>query len=53
MEGGELLDRILSQKFLNEREASAVLEVIASTIKYLHDNGVLILIKGILLAFIV
>lgn len=40
LKGGELLDMILSQKYFTEREASAVLEVIAVTIKYLHDNGV-------------
>lgn len=38
--GGELLDRILERKYFCEREASEVLEVVASTIKYLHDNGV-------------
>lgn len=41
MEGGELLDRILNQKFFSEREASSVLEVVASVIKFLHENGVL------------
>lgn len=40
MRGGELLDRIISQKYFSEREASQVMQVIASTIKYLHDNGV-------------
>ncbi len=40
MEGGELLDKILNQKYFNEREASALLEVIATTIKFLHENGV-------------
>jgi PREDICTED: similar to ribosomal S6 kinase len=43
LEGGELLDRIMSQKYFSEREASAILEVIASTIKYLHENGVRII----------
>ncbi|XP_054163480.1 ribosomal protein S6 kinase 2 beta-like [Oppia nitens] len=38
--GGELLDKIINQKFCTEREASAVLEVIANTIKFLHENGV-------------
>ncbi|CAG2122348.1 unnamed protein product, partial [Medioppia subpectinata] len=42
MSGGELLDKILNQKYFNEREASAVLEVIATTIKFLHENGVII-----------
>ncbi|XP_023231727.1 ribosomal protein S6 kinase 2 beta-like [Centruroides sculpturatus] len=40
LKGGELLDKILSKKFFSEREASAVLEVICRTIKYLNDNGV-------------
>ncbi|GFT78716.1 ribosomal protein S6 kinase 2 alpha [Nephila pilipes] len=40
LHGGELLDKILSKKYFNEREANTVLEVIARTIKYLHDNGV-------------
>lgn len=39
LEGGELLDRICMKSF-TEREASEVLEKIASTIKYLHENGV-------------
>lgn len=37
--GGELLDRICTKSF-TEKEASEVLEKIASTIKYLHENGV-------------
>ncbi|XP_074662868.1 ribosomal protein S6 kinase alpha-3-like isoform X2 [Tubulanus polymorphus] len=40
LRGGELLDKILRQKFFSEREASAVLETIANTVKYLHSNGV-------------
>lgn len=40
LRGGELLDMILSQKYFTEREASAVMEVIAFTVKHLHDNGV-------------
>lgn len=40
LKGGELLDMILSQKYFTEREASSVLEVIAITVKHLHDNGV-------------
>lgn len=40
LSGGELLDKILNQKYFNQREASAVLEVIATTIKFLHENGV-------------
>ena len=40
MKGGELLDKILRQKFFSEREASAVLEVVTKTVEYLHSNGV-------------
>ncbi|CAG5120317.1 unnamed protein product [Candidula unifasciata] len=40
MQGGELLDKILRQKFFSEREASSVLQIIAKTVEYLHANGV-------------
>lgn len=40
MRGGELLDRILRHKFFSEREASAVMQVIVSTVQYLHQHGV-------------
>uniref|UniRef100_A0A8C6KMQ6 non-specific serine/threonine protein kinase n=1 Tax=Nothobranchius furzeri TaxID=105023 RepID=A0A8C6KMQ6_NOTFU len=40
MKGGELLDRILRQKFFSEREASAVLFTITKTVDYLHCQGV-------------
>ncbi|XP_054717098.1 ribosomal protein S6 kinase 2 beta-like [Uloborus diversus] len=40
LHGGELLDKILSKKNFSEKEASAILGIIARTIKYLHDNGV-------------
>lgn len=40
LRGGELLDMITAQKYFTEREASAVMEVIAITVKHLHDNGV-------------
>lgn len=40
LKGGELLDMILSQKYFTEREASSVIEIIALTVKHLHDNGV-------------
>lgn len=40
MRGGELLDRILRHKFFSEREASAVMQVIVSTVQYLHLHGV-------------
>ena len=38
--GGELLDKILRQKFFSEREAKAVMERVTTTVKYLHQNGV-------------
>lgn len=40
MQGGELLDKILRQRFFSEREASAVLQIVAKTVEYLHANGV-------------
>lgn len=40
LRGGELLDKILRQKFFSEREAKAVMERVTSTVKYLHQNGV-------------
>lgn len=40
MRGGELLDRLHKLKFFSEREASAIMQVITSTICYLHKNGV-------------
>ncbi|XP_058884043.1 ribosomal protein S6 kinase alpha-3 isoform X2 [Acipenser ruthenus] len=40
MKGGELLDKILRQKFFSEREASAVLYTISKTVEYLHIQGV-------------
>lgn len=43
MKGGELLDKILRQKFFSEREASAVLFTITKTVEYLHAQGVSLL----------
>ncbi|CAG0884501.1 unnamed protein product, partial [Cyprideis torosa] len=40
MKGGELFDKILRQKFFSEREASAVLRVVANAVEFLHSNGV-------------
>ncbi|XP_066999104.2 ribosomal protein S6 kinase 2 beta isoform X2 [Anabrus simplex] len=40
MRGGELLDRILRLKYFSEREASAVMHVIVTTVQYLHQHGV-------------
>lgn len=39
MRGGELLEKIIRQKFFSEREASAVLETLARTVYYLHSKG--------------
>lgn len=39
-QGGELLDKILSKKYLTEREASNILRVIVGTVDYLHKHGV-------------
>ena len=38
--GGDLLDKILKQKFFSEKEARAVMEVVTTVVKYLHLNGV-------------
>ncbi|OCT92007.1 ribosomal protein S6 kinase 2 alpha isoform X1 [Xenopus laevis] len=40
MRGGELLDRILRQKFFSEREASSVLFTVCKTVENLHSQGV-------------
>jgi len=40
MKGGELLDKILKQKFFTEKEASAVLKTVTQVVKYLHKNSV-------------
>lgn len=40
MRGGELLDRLHKLKYFSEREASAIMQVITSTLCYLHKNGV-------------
>ncbi|CAB1324788.1 unnamed protein product, partial [Coregonus sp. 'balchen'] len=40
MKGGELLDKILRQKFFSEREASSVLYTITKTVHHLHCQGV-------------
>eukprot|EP00074_Homo_sapiens_P001771 NP_001006933.2 ribosomal protein S6 kinase alpha-2 isoform b [Homo sapiens] len=40
MRGGELLDRILRQRYFSEREASDVLCTITKTMDYLHSQGV-------------
>ncbi|XP_033878117.1 ribosomal protein S6 kinase alpha-1 isoform X1 [Acipenser ruthenus] len=40
MRGGELLDKLLKQKYFSEREASAVLYTITKTVEYLHCQGV-------------
>ena len=38
--GGELFDKIISKKFLTEKEAASILKVITMTVDYLHRNGV-------------
>ncbi|KAI5715830.1 ribosomal protein S6 kinase alpha-2 isoform X2 [Diaphorina citri] len=40
MRGGELLDRICQVKLFSERDASAIIFTLVSTIAYLHENGV-------------
>uniref|UniRef100_A0A2K5EYQ8 Ribosomal protein S6 kinase n=2 Tax=Aotus nancymaae TaxID=37293 RepID=A0A2K5EYQ8_AOTNA len=40
MRGGELLDRILRQRYFSEQEASDVLCTITKTMDYLHSQGV-------------
>uniref|UniRef100_A0A8C6CSB6 Ribosomal protein S6 kinase n=1 Tax=Moschus moschiferus TaxID=68415 RepID=A0A8C6CSB6_MOSMO len=40
MRGGELLDRILRQRYFSEREASALLCTLTKTMDYLHSQGV-------------
>lgn len=40
MKGGELLDRILKQKYLSEREAAMIMETVAKTVDFLHQKGV-------------
>ncbi|XP_059971420.1 ribosomal protein S6 kinase alpha-2 [Mesoplodon densirostris] len=40
MRGGELLDRILRQRYFSEREASDVLCTVTKTMDYLHSQGV-------------
>lgn len=40
MRGGELLDKILGQKFFSDWEASFILHTISKTVEYLHSQGV-------------
>ncbi|BES93980.1 ribosomal protein S6 kinase [Nesidiocoris tenuis] len=40
MRGGELLDRILRLKAFSEREASAIMNTVITTVGYLHQHGV-------------
>lgn len=47
MRGGELLDRLHKLKYFSEREASAIMRVITSTLCYLHNSGVSIFIKNL------
>ena len=40
MMGGEMFHKIQRQKMFSEREASAVMKTITSTVAYLHQNDV-------------
>lgn len=40
MQGGEMFHKIQRQKMFSEREASAVMKTITSTVSYLHENDV-------------
>ena len=40
MEGGEMFHKIERQQSLSEREASAVMKTVVSTVEYLHSNDV-------------
>ncbi|XP_071819465.1 ribosomal protein S6 kinase alpha-2-like isoform X2 [Apostichopus japonicus] len=40
MKGGELLDRVIKQKCLSEREACEIMLVVTDTVAYLHKQGV-------------
>ncbi|NP_001296628.1 ribosomal protein S6 kinase 2 beta [Hydra vulgaris] len=38
--GGELLEKIYKQKYLSEKETAYIMDVLAKTIDYLHQQGV-------------
>ena len=38
--GGELLQRIVDQRYLNEKEAANIMKKIISATKYLHERGI-------------
>ena len=40
MRGGELLDRIIKQKTLSEREAANIIYTLTTSLAYLHSEGV-------------
>ena len=40
MQGGEMFHKIQRQKMFSEREASAVMKTVTSTVSYLHENDV-------------
>ena len=40
MRGGELLDRLLKQKFLSEREACEIMLTVTRTMDFLHQQKV-------------
>ena len=47
MHGGELLDKILKQKYLAERETAFIMETLTRTVDYLHQQGVCILVQSV------
>jgi p90 ribosomal S6 kinase len=40
MKGGELLDKIIAQKSFSEKEAAQVINILADTLNFLHQQGV-------------
>jgi p90 ribosomal S6 kinase len=40
LRGGDLLDYMMAKRHLSEQEAAAILKTLASTVAYLHENGV-------------
>ncbi|XP_044259152.1 ribosomal protein S6 kinase 2 beta isoform X2 [Tribolium madens] len=40
LKGGDLLDYMIAKKHLAEQEAASILKTLATTVAYLHENGV-------------
>ncbi len=40
MEGGELFDRIIAEKFLTEEKARVIMQQLLEGVEYLHDQGI-------------